>query len=27
MNLYIPHSLADPPTNWKYCWAIFKCSL
>jgi len=22
----LPHSLADPPTSWKYCWAIFKCS-
>lgn len=23
----IPHSLADPPTSWKYCCATFRCSL
>jgi len=22
----LPHSLAEPPTNWKYCCAIFRCS-
>lgn len=22
----LPHSLAEPPTNWKYCWAILRCS-
>lgn len=26
-NEYIPHSLAEPPTSWKYCWAILRCSL
>lgn len=23
----VPHSLAEPPTSWKNCWAIFKWSL
>ena len=23
----VSHSLALPPTSWKYCWAILRCSL
>ena len=27
VSLNLPHSLAEPPTSWKYCWAILRCSL
>lgn len=25
-SLTVPHSLAEPPTNWKNCWAVFRWS-